>query len=107
MRDASRSRGVISGMVVRMELIHCFRSVSATLSFTSVVSLGNKALIESSRREPVDSCVNNFFVENTSRLLGDSLTEVTVGLNLRSVTGVPGNSHGLTRNRGLSGHIVG
>jgi hypothetical protein len=126
MRDASRSRGVIGGMVVRMELIHCFRSVSATFSFTSVVSLGNKALIESrqrsikplrqyitvgivnkvkiylpSRREPVNSCVNNFFVENTSRLLGDSLTEVTVGLNLRSVTGVPGNSHGLTRNRGL------
>jgi hypothetical protein len=125
-RDASRSRGVVGGMVVRVELVHCFRSISATFSFTSVVSLGNKALIESrqrsiktlrqyitvgivnkvkiylpSRREPVNSCVNNFFVENTSRLLGDSLTEVTVGLDLRSVSSVPRNSHRLTRNRGL------
>jgi len=32
---------------------------------------------------------------------------MTVRTNLRSVTGISGNSHGLTGNRGLGRHVVG
>lgn len=104
---ASCSDVIVLRVVVGASQMLSLGSVSATSSLTGVISLGNEGVVESSGRVVVLGCVNDCFVEHTSRLFGDGFTQMTVGNNVRSVASVPGNSHGLTGNRSLGRHVVG
>jgi len=98
---------VVLGVVVRAGKMLGLGSVSATSGLTGVISLGNEGVVESSRRKIVLGCINAGFVEHTSRLLSDGVTQMSVSNNVRSVTSVSGNSHGLTGNGSLGRHVVG
>jgi hypothetical protein len=123
---ASCSDVIVLRVVVRASQMLSLGSVSATSSLTGVISLGNKGVVEPvqeimvcqnqnitvslrnkvkldlpSGRVVVLGSVNDCFVEHTSRLFGDSFTQMPVGNNVRSVASVPRNSHGLTGNRSL------
>jgi hypothetical protein len=123
---AGSSDMVVLGVVVRAGQMLGLGPVSATSGLTGVISLGNEGVVESAQETMVCQvrnitvsinkvkldlpsggvvvlgCINDCFVEHTSGLLGDGVTQMSVGNNVGSVASVPGNSHGLTGNGSLN-----